>query len=314
MRFFLSGYTIRVFKRDKEKGKCVLKLDKLPNGYDFYDIFNNFLNSLSSNAVINDYEKNILQATSIDTDKNQRLITGTIDSGVYGINSKLIDINTRKTSYIRNEYDAETLPFYFMVTLPKGRDEGILLLESIGRYEMKRSLVKTFGDYMTKKHPDLSFEICKLIPGGMIEKLLSQSRTTKIRLIKYDISDDIAETLEDPHQERDFEIKREVIYSSKDLGIQNKIRKIINKEKAISELFEIREIKENDYDKLKFELKIGTTTKTIDLDNLFDINNSIDITDDLTINTVTGHPYVDSLKSTFWFHLEYFDSEMNKKI
>ncbi len=291
----------------------MLKLDQLPGGHDFLDIFNNFLNTLSNNAAIDNNQKNILQATNIDVDNNQRIITGTIDSGVYGINSTLINIKTSQTSYIRNELDAETLPFYFMVSLPKGRDEGILLLESIGRHKIKRPIAKTLGDYMTKNHPDLSFEICKLIPGEMIKKLLSESRTTKIRLIKFDIPDDVADTLEEPHREKDFKIKREVIYSSKDLGIQDTIRKIFNKEKPIDELFELKEIKENDYDKLKFELKIGTTTKTLDLDDLTDINNSIDITDDLSINRVNGNPYIDSLKSTFWFHLDYFSNKMDGK-
>ncbi|NJL53529.1 MAG: hypothetical protein HC930_17645 [Hydrococcus sp. SU_1_0] len=219
----------------------------------------------------------------------------------------------KKTSYVRNQYDAEILPFYFMIFLPNERDEGILLLENIGRFDMKTHFSKILRDYTSKQNSTLLIEISKLIPGGMIEELLSKSKTTKIRLIKYNIPDDIFNTLDEPHKEKEFNIKREVIYSSKDLSLQDKIRTIINQKTPVQELFEIKEIKENDYDKLKFELKIGSTTKTIDLDDVTNINNSIDITDDLAINTVTGQPSLDSLKQTFWFYLEYFRNAMDGK-
>ena len=313
MRFFLSGYTIRVFKINKDKTKDIFKLDQLLNKHDFFNIFDDFLKTLSNNGVIDNNQKSILQTRNINADKNQRIITATVDSGIYGINSKLIDVNTRKTSYIRNQCDAETLPFYFMIFLPEKRDKGILLLESIGKYEMKKHLAETLRDYMTKKYFDISFEICKLIPGKIIEKLLSKSRTTKIRLIKYNIPNDIFDALDEPHKEKDLTIKREVIYSSTNLSIQDMIRKIMNKEKSVNELFELKEIKENDYDKLKFELKIGSITKTIDLDNLTEINNSIDITDDLKINVETGYPNIDSLEFTFQSYLEYFRQEMDGK-
>jgi hypothetical protein len=108
--------------------------------------------------------------------------------------------------------------------------------------------------------------------------------------------------LSDSHIEEDMNITKETTFKASSLPIFNKVKQAISNKQGVKQLFELEEVK--DYDQVKIELKIGQTTKTIDLENCDDFNNSIDITDELAIDPVTGHPTVDSLKSTFWFYLE----------
>ena len=72
MRFFLSGYTIRVTKR----GNCKknLRLDKIPGQQNFLNIFFDYLKTLSSKALIDENIKSMmaLQDSSLNLDKKKR--------------------------------------------------------------------------------------------------------------------------------------------------------------------------------------------------------------------------------------------------
>ena len=207
----------------------------------------------------------------------------------------------QQTSYLRNPDDAEILPFYFMFYLPKDRDEGILLIENIGRYETKKALSKVLRDFTSTNYKGMSVDINKLIPSQMLAQFLSKSKITKLRFIKYKFSSDKFDTLSDSHIEEDMNITKQTIYSASNLPIINKVKQARSNPNKVKQLFELEEVK--DYDRVKIELKIGQTTKTIDLENCDDFNNSIDITDELAIDTITGYPTTDSLKATFWLYL-----------
>jgi hypothetical protein len=300
VRFFLSSHTVRVVKRENGE-KQIYKLDQLPNQQDFFDILQNFLNYLNQQPVVDNGKQNTIQVNQINIDVNKRIIAGIVDSGSYGINSKLVNIHTQQTSYLRNPDDAEILPFYFMFYLPKDRDEGIFLIENIGRYETKKAFCKVLRDFTSSKYDGISVDINKLIPSQLLDHFLSKSKITKLKFIKYKFSSDKFDTLSDTHIEEDMNITKETTFRASNLPIFDKVKQAISNKKAVKQLFELEEVK--DYDRVKIELKIGQTTKTIDLENCDDFNNSIDITDELVIDPVTGHPTIDSLKSTFCVHL-----------
>jgi hypothetical protein len=156
-------------------------------------------------------------------------------------------------------------------------------------------------DFTSDKYDGISVDINKLIPSQLLDQFLSKSKITKLKFIKYKFSSDKFDTLSDTHIEEDMNITKETTFRASNLPIFNKVRQAISNKQGVKQLFELEEVK--DYDRVKIELKIGQTTKTIDLENCDDFNNSIDITDELAIDPVTGHPTIDSLKSTFWFYL-----------
>jgi hypothetical protein len=302
MRFFLSAYTIRVYSKNNEKEdkssvseKNYKRLDKFCDDSDF---MKNFLENLSTNPIINDHKQVTMKVSRLEIDQSNRLIFGIIDSGLYGNSSTLVDKETFKEVFKKESRHSDVLPFFFLLSIPKNKNESILILERIS----EKGIRKPF-DYILQRNfknmfPNFNIDIGHLIPSQMAEDFIKRGTIKTLRFIKFNIPHDKIDALEEGHEEILFD--REVVYKAKSLPIKNRLLSIFKPGKTTENLFEMKDLNQEEYDSIKVEIELGGSRKTINLNNFSKIRNYLDIS---YVSLLNGQPEFNSIKKiAFEFH------------
>lgn len=82
-----------------------------------------------------------------------------IKTGDYGIESELVDSDTGKVAHIRNEKEADVMPFGAAIMVPSGKmNNGIIILQSISKYGIKLALQKRMDMFVKKNQSRISFQ------------------------------------------------------------------------------------------------------------------------------------------------------------
>lgn len=227
-----------------------------------------------------------------------------VKTGDYGIESELVDSDTGEIAHVRNEKEADVMPFGAVIIVPSGKmDNGIIILQSISRYGIKTALHKRMDVFVKTINPEYRFTMGTIIPKIMLNRFLKDGVLQKIRMIRFNIPTDIAER---------YGINAGV----KDIIEERVIRKprgfLINKAKEIEDwrngnitYDKLIQIDNFEYDDLKMEFKLGRTLKTISLKNIDNLQVCEDITNEVQLKG--GHPIFESLmkimKDTGEFYL-----------
>lgn len=103
-------------------------------------------------------------------------IDGIIDSGDYGTQEDIIDIETGKSKYTKTPQDATLIPFYFMIYIEPNSTIGYILIERISNVGIASVLSKAIREYI---HPLLSERHTLHIQPSLVPKIL------KINLAAY---------------------------------------------------------------------------------------------------------------------------------
>ncbi len=298
-KYFLSSYTIRVEKKPDQDKRGVsnkspyLILDKFSNGDDLFEIFKNYLESLKKQSCKDDVEKVVIRVSDLYVNPETRIIDGIIKCGAYGIESELIDTETNRIVHNRKLNHAETLPFYFFISIPKNKNEGILILERIGIYGIRTRFSDDFKKHFSLLYPKLLASINHLVPDQIVQQILRKGITKKIRFIKYEIPTDRFEGFDGGHKEipGNFEIS----ISAKNIPILERINSLFDGSRTVKNLFEIKDFG-IEYDTIKIEVKMpGGSRKIVNLGNWQKVRNYIDITEKVS-KEKNGQPSLESLR------------------
>ena len=149
-RFSLSSYTIRV---KNEAKKSYERIDNLNGGTDLFNILNDYLSNRKANLAHDRKHKKLLGVDKIIS--KDRLLNGIIETGDYGYESNLKNIDLGSISHKRKINEAEMLPFYYLMHLPKNNDEGIVILQRFKQFGIRKHLLDDFRDYFTSKYSSL---------------------------------------------------------------------------------------------------------------------------------------------------------------
>jgi hypothetical protein len=222
-------------------------------------------------------------------DPESRTIEGIVRTGEYGFEAQLTDADSGKVSYTRKVRDAEVLPFYFFAWLPPDADEGIMLLQRFNLFGIRRFFFKRFVDHFRDAHEGFSVTINPLVDRKVVEKLRT-GKLDSIRVVKYTLPQDVADSLRIPHEEVEVEY---VIRAKRKSS--NALRALRNRifEKENYRIAELEELVEN-FDTVKVDVEIEDGRRRIDLSRP-KLRMAFDITDHLKIQR-NGHPSYDSLR------------------
>jgi len=158
-KFSLSSYTIRV--KDKTNNSYV-PIDLFDGKDDLFNIINSYLSDPSTNSSLNSKQRKLLSVSKIFS--KDRALNGIIETGEYGYESKMYNIKTDSTSYNRQTHDAEMLPFYFLINLPKNTDEGVLILQRFKQFGIRKHFLEVLNTNFSLKYPSFRIEINPLVP------------------------------------------------------------------------------------------------------------------------------------------------------
>ncbi len=289
----LASYTIRVM--NKIDGKSA-QLDSFAHGLDLFDLLCQYLDKLKNDHSNDIFSKKVMRVSSLN--RNGRILNGIIQTGDYGYESELIDTNDGALSYKKKTNEAEMISFYFLFYIPKGRDEGVVLLQRFKNYGIR----KIFMAYMKRDFPDLKHHylvINPAIPKQVLDQYLSKGRLTKIKFVQFGLPADIADVvLSDGHQEQEGYIEFSI--SARRNGsfpppVLERLREVLSGKRKMKSIIELRK-QDFEYDNVKVEIVDSRNNRRIvDLSKLDDFKSYYDITNDVYTGS-DGHPSFESIE------------------
>ena len=287
--FSLASYVIRI--RDVEDREW-LTLDGFADGADLFDVLRDYLQSLTTVSYDQPNKKLIKLRPHLRA--RNRILTGIIETGEWGYASQLQNVTNGRITHRRGTEEAENFPFYFLFSIPPDSDRGVVILERFGNRGIRTQLLNDLEANFSARFGDLRVRINPIAPGSLIDQYTGRGgRVTGIRLIQFQVPDDIADLFGNRAAAVD-EVYTEYIVHAKagrELPLYPRIREVLEGRRQASHLVEIAGI---DPSIIKLTVDFQGKQRTFDLGNVDKIRAWYDITNEVRTGR-DGHPQFGSI-------------------
>ena len=270
-------------------------------GFNFLDLINQYCEDNKNIFTTNHADETVFSFENIEKnvvvdENNQELYTvlfARVKTGEFGLESEIVDSGTGIVSYKKKDKDAEVMPFGFAIFVPAGDvDNGIVILQSIGKNSIKIALHKRLDAYIKHINKDFKLKMQVIVPRVVLDRLLSNGILQSIRLIRYGIPEELANRYGVNYGTQEI-VEERVI--RKPIGfIQNKARELDEWRRGLRNYGDVIQIDDYEYDDLKLEFKMGKNLKTLSMKNIDKLLIAEDISDNVKI--INGHPNFEDLK------------------
>lgn len=184
----LATYSVRVrLKRQKEDYE---EFGKVGGNTNFCAACRKVLTSLKRKHQRQDEAQHVLRVNSLNSEGDG--MWGTIVSGEFGYEAEGVNAETFKNSYTRTKDDAELLPFYFYLELPRDKSIGILITQRYGHFGTYSSLRRALKEHFAEALPDYEVEFSRLVPASVLETYLKGELTT-ISIRSYYVPEEVTD-------------------------------------------------------------------------------------------------------------------------
>jgi len=289
--FSLAAYSINVWNYEEQEREPI---SDFGDDQDLLELLHPLLSGLQKKASHDKKNRQLLTVEELKADKNRRTLCGIIETGEYGSRSKLRDSDTEQVVYTKKIKEAEMLPFYFLLDLPKGSEDGILVLQRTGMFGIRKILSDVLDYWFDTEFPDYSLRLYPLADPGELEKY-KDGQVETVRFVGYDVPSDIADALNTAHKKFDGHV--ELVISARRgsfLNVKDRIKRFFNNELALKKFIALKETNFK-YQDVKLKTKVGRSRRTVSLGGLKLLRSYLDITDDVKVDLETGHPDFDSI-------------------
>ncbi len=215
-----------------------------------------------------------------------------VKTGEYGIESEIIDKETGAISYNKKAVEADIFPFGCCIMIPCGvYASGVIILQSTGNNGIKKIISRKLDEYIKKINQNYRCFMGTIVPKVYMENYLNNGILQSIRLIRYKMPDDVADSygidrgIKGMVEERVIKKPRGFIRRNID-----SIKSCMNGDKRYDEIIQIENF---EIDDLKLDFRMGSRTKTISMRNLDNLIAVDDVTNDVILEN--GNPNFDSL-------------------
>lgn len=297
-RYSLSVYQITINK--------FLKKDELENlsnfdgGKDFLELVDSMFNSWRENLSQKIQKDTELKKVSrlkrrSNTDwfyhRHQSYIDGIIESGEYGTQEEIVNIETGEAKYTKTKDDAALVPFYFMIYIAPNADKGFLVLERIGNIGIVSALSKAIETFIVPLLADrFTLNIAPyLVPQVLEINLDAVGGAKKVVLRGVD-----SNQFKDMKTNEIFtDCYTEVSFIAPRNGLIHQVEGIMDllRGRKKGEPYRVNNIECQD---VAFELDINGSKRTVSVAKMTNLGMNIDITPHLLADA-TGYPSYDSL-------------------
>lgn len=239
---------------------------------DFFNFFSDFISFVDQSGLQKNeqYQKGIkFKSNTLKIDTKKRIIRGVFDSGNFGFES---DIHKKDTIIKKLIEDVETMPFYFLIYIPKDSNLGFLMLQRFGNYGVSTMFKAHFNGFFKSKYPDMMIDYNQYVSKELAETF-AKGGIKEVVLTRYNLPSDKAERMgfrEYSNQIKSIElrIKAKAKTTFSDLKLKNFIRN------SNGQFFSTRAIKELGFDgshKISIISKYGNSQRTIDVSDTMNI-------------------------------------------
>lgn len=227
--------------KDKETKEEIEFLNFMEIFIDFWKKYGEYNNSIEEQKLFA-----FDQDVKIEgEEKGYKYFMGKINSGAYGVESEITDIETNEVVHKKKENEADIKQFYFFIAIPKENEKyevekGIIIFQNIGVYGVKTITMDYLKTYLGK-YFDTSIYSGNICPEVFVERLIKDNTINKLIVVKNNISEDVSDNIGIGYG------KQEVSYSK--LMMKDSMKeKLINFVKNRNRVFELED---NKYDQVK---------------------------------------------------------------
>lgn len=313
--FSLSIYRIQIYKRFKKEEAVILS--DYDNGKSFLEQCNAMFQSWKADpdkVLYKDAEAQKVSRMQKDADgseiyqKHVAYIDGIIESGDYGTQEDIVNIDTGAYQYTKTLQDAALVPFYFMIYVLPHSSEGYLIVERIGNLGifslLKTAIVNFIGLQLTDNYT-LNIEPY-LVPQILKIKLDEVGGAKKVRLKGVDKNQ-----FKDLKTEQNFgECSTEVVFAAPKNKTIPGILPIIRNLQRAKENHESIRVNNIECVDVAFELDINGKSRTVTVADMKSIGMNLDITQQVDLGP-TNYPTYESLNREAHTILSYLTKEEN---
>mgnify|MGYP001017631874 CR=1 FL=1 len=186
------GYVGKNIYSSNPHKKELQTLSSLLNGEDFADVCEDYFKLITSLVSLEDEQKAFQGAFH---KREGRLLWGLIESGGFGYGSTLKNRRTGKNSYQRVTDDVELLPHAYMLYIPSGYKECILVLQKNGIMGIKSVLTDAIIEKFNNDHmaDEIKLGFKPYLDAKVFYEYLSEGEIKALRFIKTTLPTDIAD-------------------------------------------------------------------------------------------------------------------------
>lgn len=293
----LEVYTIRI--RQERDLDSYLPLKDFLGGNDFISFLEDYIKSFDNQLSCDDNQKRSFKIASnrIKISSKERIISGIIESGDYGYESEIYNINTGSKTYLKSIEDTEIKPFYFLIYLPLKENKAYLILQRMGIYGIHSIFKVHLSSYFKKKFSKLHIEFNPYISKEVAHTFLEKGNIKEFVLRRFNLPTDVADRLGFAGQEEDIRYieMRIVSKRKKFLQLNKRVNRFMNDPNAV--MFQLDELNALGFDgnhTSQVKVQYEENTRTVDLSDTGQIRPYYDIDKDVTKNR-SGHPVFESI-------------------
>jgi hypothetical protein len=300
----LASYTIRV---SKKRERQLLTLSQFEKNHDLLTVFEKYLKIRVGEPSVNESSKKMLQLLKLN--RTDRELVGTLQTGEWGYQEEFRNVHSGVKTYQKGTDEAGLIPFYFLVSIPQNADEGIVILQRFGTKGVRNILLDDFNTYFGYQFSEFSIHINPLAPGKMFDEYLSgKGRLTAIKLTRFEIPDDLADSVGLGHDEKDAYLEISIkAKKNRSLNVKS-LKGLFESRKSLGKLVEVHDPNQ---EKLRVEIEINKKKRTIDVDNRHALRAYIDISDEVKLRS--GHPIFESIDPIARGLLSDLESDLKRK-
>lgn len=214
------------------------------------------------------------------TSTDDRMGYGTFKSGEYNISADFLNVEDKTvTLNARKPKHSELYPYFFLISLPRNSELGILILQTFSTHAIKSLLKEVLSEFLNElaySSDNDDFEVLKdctlhfkpLVSKNLLDKLESSEEVHEIKMIKHKLSANRAQILLNKKINRRLTIgDPENIKEVRSFKIKSRKQGFLDKENIIDSLRNVEnayaEIVDEDYDAISVTVTIDGSEKTI---------------------------------------------------
>lgn len=260
-------YTLSVYHPPSRQ---TLRINDVGGGRTLYEVARDALRARRATALVKERSDGTGKATqfsSLTCSDGGRVMHGVGRHGSFGQGSLLLHVRTTATTP-RAPEEADLLPHYFYLDCSGDSKQAILLVQVVGRSSLKAAIYELIRDALKDIDETLQLKCDGCIPGDVLKELAREGTVKTIEVVKKDVPQDHIDPAVESRQTGTLKLQ----YTMKNgMGRLWKERLGLGDGNAAAVFIPGDGLKEFDeYDSLKVHVKVGNSSKTVDLGMLGD--------------------------------------------
>jgi hypothetical protein len=212
-------------------------------------------------------------------------IEGTLVVGEYGLASSVIDVNDGSKAFDKDKHHAEQVPYYFRVHIPKGGDQGVLILQRLGVGGITSIVKPIIRDYFGSKFDKHTLDIAPMVPDFVFKRYLTKGTPKSVTFVKNSIPADYADRVAGKRKEMKGSVEVTIKSSEGSFFRPQKLAEAA----SVGKIASVYTFDEFEPDQVKMKIDVGGKTRTINLNNQANLRASFDVTEKVNEDK-SGYP------------------------